>query len=110
MLEISKGINSYCDEQKLGSALEAPQTYAFYTKDYDLYNLTAKYFYHLAKSHAFSDGNKRTALVVGLLFLDLNKQDPIVPDFKTLPVLIEGLVDESRSQEEVSEYLRNHFT
>jgi death-on-curing protein len=30
------------------------------------------YLFHIAKNHAFLDGNKRTALVAALVFLDIN--------------------------------------
>lgn len=41
----------------------------------DLYDMAAAYLYHLAKNHAFLDGNKRTALIAALVFLDLNGVD-----------------------------------
>ncbi len=41
----------------------------------DLYDMAAAYLYHLAKNHPFVDGNKRTALIAALVFLDLNGVD-----------------------------------
>jgi death-on-curing protein len=41
----------------------------------DLYEMAAAYLYHLAKNHPFVDGNKRTALIAALNFLDLNGVD-----------------------------------
>lgn len=38
----------------------------------DVADLAAAYIYGLAANHGFSDGNKRTAWVVGRLFLALN--------------------------------------
>lgn len=38
----------------------------------DLYEMAAAYLFHLARNHPFLDGNKRTALAVCLVFLDLN--------------------------------------
>jgi len=37
--------------------------------------MAAAYLYHLAKNHPFIDGNKRTALIAALDFLDLNGVD-----------------------------------
>ena len=38
----------------------------------DLYSMAAAYAYHLCQNHPFIDGNKRTALVCALVFLELN--------------------------------------
>ncbi|MGJ3495634.1 Death on curing protein (plasmid) [Piscirickettsia salmonis] len=61
------------DEGLLESALIQPQQ-AFHYKEPkpDLYDLAAKYAYHLVKNHAFIDGNKRTALSTCLAFLEIN--------------------------------------
>jgi death-on-curing protein len=40
----------------------------------DAADLAAAYIYGIASSHGFSDGNKRTAWVIGRLFLVLNGQ------------------------------------
>ena len=37
-----------------------------------LYAMAAAYLYHIACNHPLIDGNKRTALLAGLVFLDLN--------------------------------------
>lgn len=37
-----------------------------------LFQMAAAYIYHLCQNHPFLDGNKRTALACGLVFLDLN--------------------------------------
>ena len=34
--------------------------------------MAAAYAYHIAQNHAFSDGNKRTALAAALVFLEIN--------------------------------------
>lgn len=48
----------------------------------DLAELAAAYAYGVAKAHAFIDGNKRTALVTTLVFLELNghRFDPETAD------------------------------
>jgi death-on-curing protein len=38
----------------------------------DLYEMAAAYAFHLCQNHPFVDGNKRTALVCALVFLELN--------------------------------------
>jgi death-on-curing protein len=38
----------------------------------DLFDIAASYAYHLAQAQAFLDGNKRTAVVTALSFLEIN--------------------------------------
>lgn len=45
----------------------------------DLFEMAAAYAFHIAQNQPFIDGNKRTALLAALVFLDLNGvviQDP----------------------------------
>jgi len=56
----------------LQSALARPQNAFHYNQVNSLAKLAACYGYGIAKNHAFIDGNKRTALVVTLAFLELN--------------------------------------
>ena len=59
------------DAGLLESALARPQNAAAYA-DPDIPALAAAYAFGIARNHPFLDGNKRTALVVSELFLDLN--------------------------------------
>lgn len=57
----------------LTSALALPES--TYNQDYlhtDLFEMAAAYTFHICQNHPFIDGNKRTALVTGLLFLEFN--------------------------------------
>lgn len=38
----------------------------------DLFSMAGAYLFHIIRNHPFVDGNKRTAIVAALLFLDLN--------------------------------------
>ncbi len=38
----------------------------------DVFDMAATYLFHIARNHAFVDGNKRTALLGALVFLGLN--------------------------------------
>ena len=59
----------------LASALLRPQNIYVYTNGQaSLAQLAAAYAYGLARNHPFIDGNKRTALVLSLLFLKLNNK------------------------------------
>lgn len=56
------------DRGLLESAVSAPRT-GYYAS---LAELAAVYAHGIAKNHPFLDGNKRTALVVALAFLEMN--------------------------------------
>lgn len=58
----------------LQSALARPRNLAAYNAP-DAGALAAAYAFGIARNHPFIDGNKRTAAVVALLFLALNKQE-----------------------------------
>jgi death-on-curing protein len=63
------------DAELLESALLRPQNIYIYSNGQtNLAQLAAAYAYGLARNHPFVDGNKRSALVLSLLFLRLNKK------------------------------------
>lgn len=59
------------DKAGLESAIMRPQMAAFYDKA-DIVQQTALLIDGVAMAHAFIDGNKRTALLVGVTFLFVN--------------------------------------
>jgi hypothetical protein len=59
------------DEGLLEAALASPQNHFAYEGS-DLHRLAAAYAFSLAKNHPFTDGNKRVALTVAGVFLELN--------------------------------------
>lgn len=63
------------DRGLLESAVARPQASAFGADAYpDLATKAAALLHSLVLNHAFVDGNKRTAVVATLVFLDLNGQ------------------------------------
>lgn len=61
------------DEGLLESALARPQNLAAYASEFpNLPRLAAAYAFGIARNHPFVDGNKRTALVVAIAFLERN--------------------------------------
>ena len=60
------------DRGLLESAVHAAQNVAVYVEHCDLCDLAAAYIFHLAENQPFVDGNKRTALASGLVFLHQN--------------------------------------
>ena len=56
----------------LQSALARPQQLYAYGNDPDTIDMAAAYMVGIVRNHPFVDGNKRTAFVVGILFLEIN--------------------------------------
>jgi death on curing protein len=56
----------------LRSALARPQQVDAYGDAPDIIDMAAAYTVGIVRNHPFVDGNKRTAFVVGVLFLELN--------------------------------------
>jgi death-on-curing protein len=69
------GSDGIRDETLLDSALGKPHNVFAYEEEPDIFRLAASYAFGIARNHAFIDGNKRTALVVSLTFLDRNGWD-----------------------------------
>ena len=67
------GISGVRDLGLLRSAVEMAQTtFDGLFLHPTLVEMAAAYLFHLAQNHPFLDGNKRTALAVALVFLELN--------------------------------------
>ena len=65
----------------------------------DLYEMAAAYAFHLCQNHPFWDGNKRTALVCALVFLELNGSSATDPERRLDRAMIDvasGVLDESK--------------
>ncbi len=66
------GLPGVRDQGLLDSALAHPKNLFAYSERVTLNRLAAGYAVRLAKNHAFLDGNKRTAWVACVVFLELN--------------------------------------
>lgn len=67
------GLPGIMDINLLSSAIAMP--HASFHGEYlhnDIYEMAAAYAFHIGKNHPFVDGNKRTALVSALVFLELH--------------------------------------
>lgn len=60
------------DGALLNSALARPRQRFIYAPASTLFELAASYSYGIARNHPFIDGNKRVALAVGAVFLEIN--------------------------------------
>ncbi len=66
------GLPGIRDQALLDSALARPQQKAAYENKPSVFELAAAYSFGLARNHPFIDGNKRIALTVAAVFLELN--------------------------------------
>ncbi len=84
------GIQGIRDQGLLESAVMTPQS--SFGGEYlhqDIFEMAAAYAFHIAENQPFLDGNKRTALVSGLAFLDLNGIIILDPDRRLYAALID---------------------
>ena len=93
------GLDARCDEALLESALARPQQqYACGDPASTLSGLAAAYGFGLARNHGFSDGNKRIALAVMDVFLQLNGYEIDAPETEAVIAIQElasGRFDEA---------------
>jgi death-on-curing protein len=66
------GLAGIRDRALLESAVVYPQTLYFYDNERDVLVLAAAYCFRIIKYHPFLDGNKRTAVLVMIAFLEKN--------------------------------------
>ena len=95
------------DETLLDSALAKPKNVFAYGDEPDLFRLAASYAYGIARNHAFVDGNKRTALVISVLFLNRNGWDITLAKAEEYSMFL-GLAEGSVSEEELAAWFREH--
>ena len=92
------GLPGIRDETLLNSALARPQQRFAYTSNVSIFELAASYSYGLAKNHPFVDGNKRVALTIAAVFLELNNYTLDASEAETVIIfekLAAGNLDEN---------------
>lgn len=72
LLALEGGVAGLRSQALLQSALARPRQLRAYGADPDVIDMAASYAAGIARDHPFVDGNKRTAFIVGVLFLELN--------------------------------------
>lgn len=94
------------DEVLLESALSRPRQRFSYEPESTLFDLAAAYGFGLAKNHPFIDGNKRVALAIAALFLELNGFSLDAPEPEAV-VMIENLAASHLSESEFALWLKD---
>jgi death-on-curing protein len=95
------------DETLLDSALAKPHNVFAYADQPDIFRLAASYAFGIARNRPFVDGNKRTALVVSITFLDRNGWDIVAPKEDVYFTFLH-LADGSLSEEELTAWFTRH--
>ena len=73
----------------------------------DLAEMAGAYIYHLARNHAFVDGNKRIATATAILFLNLNGTDLIAAPLELADIVIRA-ASGSAQKHELADFIRRH--
>ncbi|HTV47252.1 MAG TPA: type II toxin-antitoxin system death-on-curing family toxin [Phycisphaerae bacterium] len=102
------GVDGIRDPGLLSSALARPKNFLAYSRaNCDIARLAAAYAFGIARNHPFLDGNKRTAFVVCVTFLQVNgfnlSAEP-EEKYKAFLQLAEGKL----SEEEFALWIREH--
>lgn len=108
LVERYGGVAGVRDVGLLSSALGTVQ--ATFDGEYlhpSLFEMAGAYLFHLARNHPFVDGNKRTALMVALLFLWLNGHEVRAGEDELVD-LVEGVAAGRLTKAEASAFLQRH--
>lgn len=101
------GAEGVRDAGLLESALARPQNLAAYGEP-DVAALAAAYAFGIAKNHPFVDGNKRSALVVLELFLELNGYTLVTDDVQCV-ITILNLAAGDLTEAELANWVRENL-
>ena len=94
------------DENILKAALGRPLNKWHYDEPKpDIFTLAAAYCFALVKGHPFCDGNKRTAYIVAIVFLELNGI-VCVPEQADIVQTMRGAADGSVSEERLAHWFK----
>ncbi len=83
------GLPGVRDRGLLDSALNRPRQRFVYDLEASVFDLAASYAYGISDSHPFVDGNKRMALSVSAIFLELNGYSLDAPEPETTIVFLQ---------------------
>ena len=104
VLEKDGGAQGVRDDGLLQSALARPQNLHAYGEN-NLFQLAASYAESIASNHAFVDGNKRTALVSAMHFLEKNGQS--MSASRDFPDRMVALASGGISREDFADHLQS---
>ena len=95
------------DENALEAALARPHHHWQYSPEVGLPDLAAAHAFGLMKDHPYVDGNKRTALVVLVAFLDLNSIELTATSGEALVAML-AVASGEMSEAELADWIKAH--
>lgn len=99
------GLAGIRDQGLLDSALARPRQQAAYVKKNSIFQLAAAYSHGLARNHPFADGNKRIALTVAAVFLEINGHTLNAPEAEAA-LMYQQLADGKLTEQALAEWIR----
>jgi len=102
------GLYGVRDDGAIESALARPINQWVYEQTHELTRLAAAYGYGLARSHGYSDCNKRVAFMAMAVFLDLNGWIVEAPEAEVVKVMLSVAAGEM-SEPALDSWLRSHI-
>ncbi|MGY6276142.1 type II toxin-antitoxin system death-on-curing family toxin [Methylomonas sp. MgM2] len=103
LLEEHGGALGIRDAALLESALNRPRQRFEYADNPSIFDLAASYCYGLANNHPFIDGNKRIALTIAAMFLEINGYSFNASEPEAV-VIIEELAAGNLAEESLSDW------
>lgn len=100
------GLQGVHDFKLLDSALARPRQRYSFDENASIFELAASYSYGHAKNHPFLDGNKRIALTVGAIFLELNGYSLNASEAEAV-VVFEQLASGTLDEDSLSSWFRD---
>jgi len=98
------GLPGVRDQALLDSALARPQQKYAYDSKTSIFELAAAYSFGVAKNYPFTDGNKRVALTVAAVFLELNGFSLDAPEPEAV-IIYQQLASGSLTEEELGRWI-----
>lgn len=108
VLDASGGLHGLRDRGRIESVSRAPRQMVAREKLYPtIWGQAAVYIHNIIFDHPFVDGNKRTAMMAGLLFLELNGEYIRVPRGEVKRFALR-IIRRRLSIDEIAAWLESH--
>ncbi|MFK7848901.1 MAG: type II toxin-antitoxin system death-on-curing family toxin [Rhodothermales bacterium] len=101
------GLPGMRDQNLLDSALARPLQRHSYDESASIFELAASYSFGLVRNHPFVDGNKRVALTVAAVFLELNGYFLDAPEAEAV-LMYKQLASGSIEEDTLANWLRDY--
>lgn len=108
-LAVHGGLAGIRDLNVVESAINRAQNlHAYGNPPPDVADLAAAYIYGIATSHGFSDGNKRTAWVIGRLFLATNGETLVFNQIDAISFMLDVAAGNMK-ESQAADWIRQHL-